>query len=275
MEQFLNKLYSYEYFGTYLMISIVVLILLFIIILFFGKKDQRKREIEETKKLQQINNPDDAFKEDTVENKVEVTSPIETLSQDNELENTIAVPNLESINEKVETNEQVISEVPEVNVNQVIENNNEPIDSLNDVMIENIDNSNLNLNNENNNLGINLTETKPILEKEEEKPIVFDAFEPINNAPEVPEFNFDEIIKDVDEVKNDPIEMIKPEEETFKSPEVFSSVFVDEKETLNTKENNDEELEFELPTLKKEAPEEKIDMPSLSDLQGETYNIKN
>ena len=64
MEEFLNKLYNYEYFGTYLMISIAVLVLIFIIILIFGKKDQKHREIEETKKLQQINeNTLNGFKE--------------------------------------------------------------------------------------------------------------------------------------------------------------------------------------------------------------------
>ena len=51
MQEILNKLYGYEYFGIYLIVSIVVLVLLFIFILFFGKKDQKEREIEATKKL--------------------------------------------------------------------------------------------------------------------------------------------------------------------------------------------------------------------------------
>ena len=59
MEEFLNNLYSYEYFGFYLIVSIIVLVLLFIIILFFGKKDQKVREIEATKKLQNGNMKDE------------------------------------------------------------------------------------------------------------------------------------------------------------------------------------------------------------------------
>lgn len=97
MEEFLNKLYSYEYFGTYLMVSIVVLLLLFIIILFFGKKDQRKREIEATKKLQQINN-ENAFKEESLESSVEVNAAPETVSlTDQNLDDTIIVPNINEV----------------------------------------------------------------------------------------------------------------------------------------------------------------------------------
>ena len=112
---------------------------------------------------------------------------------------------------------------------------------------------------------------------------------------EVPEFNFDEIVKDVEEVKQN---------NTYtKGPQIFSSVYVPEKkeETIELKEEIkveepveekielvkpavDEELDFELPTLKKEEVkeepkfEEKIEMPVLNDynldeLSGETYTI--
>jgi len=63
MEEVLNKLYSYEYFKVYFITSIIILIILFIIILFFGKKDQKTREIEATKRLQQLNLDDNAFKD--------------------------------------------------------------------------------------------------------------------------------------------------------------------------------------------------------------------
>ena len=72
MEEFLESLYNYEYFGFYLIISIIVLVLLFLVILFFGKKDQKVREVEATKKLQQINA--EAFKEEETKEKVEVNT---------------------------------------------------------------------------------------------------------------------------------------------------------------------------------------------------------
>ena len=291
MEEFLNRLYSYEYFGTYLMISIAVLILLFIIILFFGKKDQKKREIEETKKLQQINSEENAFKEENNQVDVKVEEKeIKTLENKN-LEDTIIVPNIENI----DVNESIVKEMPETIPNINNDNEQVKVETLEDISkneeiitpLPNITDSN-NLIKEDNfiSLGESLTSkepevNQPILDKIEEKPIVFnndfDVLD-VNETPEVPEFNFDEIIKEIEDTK----EPIK--QDISKAPEVFSSVFVEEKKPEVEKvvepqiESKDEDdLDMELPTLKKtvkeEVKNEEIELPSLNDLSGETYNI--
>ena len=90
------------------------------------------------------------------------------------------------------------------------------------------------------------------------------------------EFNFDDIVENIGTVENENVEVnneVNNIEESVKSPEIFSSVFVhDKKEEINY----DDDLDFELPTLKKEVQEEQkkdLDMPSINDLSGETYHI--
>jgi len=287
MEEILNELYSYEYFGIYLMISIIVLILLFIIVLLFGKKDQKKREIEATKKLQQINN--DAFKDDSIEEKLEVSN----LEQDVLENDTIILPTIEDIPsiDSITDNEipepvlprEEASVLEEPIATENIEEIEEAIDmpKLEEQIIE--ENS----------------EITPLLQKVEEKPLIFNEFnfdleipkvetispavEPMveQEEVEVPTFNFDEIIKSVEETKK---------EQTYsKGPEIFSSVYVPEKKVEDiskTEIKEEEELDFELPTLKKEVvkeqkediTEEKIEIPILTDynldeLSGESYTI--
>ena len=268
MDEFLNKLYNYEYFGTYLMITIAVLVLLFIIVLFFGNKDKKKREIEETKKLQQINNQD-AFKEENNVASVEVPSeivPEQPMTQEKLENDTIIVPNINNLAVDAESSNDEIPEpiLPNENQNYGEEpsiNNEQPVEQVNE----------------------------PVLEKVEEKPFTFNdqpvESEPIVNVPEevetpattfvdVPEFNFNEIINGVEEIKEE-------ENNPSKSTEVFSSVYVPEKEDVElpkveeTKSNTDD-LDIELPTLKKEV--EEVEKPELKDynfdsISGEDYNI--
>lgn len=314
MEEFLNKLYSYEYFGIYLMISILVLIVLFIVILFFGKKDQKHREIEATKKLQQIDN--DAFKEENLENKVEVN----TLTQENLENDTIIVPSIETISNEA----NIVEEIPEpvlpvqeevTNIETNIENENEVSTDINEVETPIVETPTTDPKFDEDLVPMepittDVNEITPILEKVEEKPLVFNDLEvtsnempeaSVNNIEvpviettepeikiepeveevEVPTFNFEEIMKDIEETKT---------EEPVKGPEIFSSVYVPEKElTEEPKEEVKEsssEMDFELPTLKKEVQEEskpveeeKIEMPVLTDynldnLSGESYTIK-
>ena len=282
MEKFLNNLYSYEYFGFYLILSIIVLILLFLIILFFGKKDQKHREIEATKKLQQIN--EEAFKEDSIEEKVEINN----ISSEKNIEDTIVVPNIEDVPTLnfVETNEEIPE--PELPIMEVNEN------VVQDEKIEMPIEEEINF--------------EPLLDRLEEKPLVFentnvftnDFVKEIEETPivkqeepvkteeiEVPVFNFDEVVKEVEEVKNTT--------NYSKGPQIFSSVYVPEKKE-EPKEEIElpkievevekalEDLEFELPTLKKEEPKvveetkEEIEKPILNDynldeLSGETYTI--
>jgi len=325
MEDFLNNLYNNEYFGFYLIIAIIVLIILFLVILFFGKKDQRKREIEATKKLQQINA--DAFKEEQTEIKLEVNE-INT----NNLEDTIVVPEIEaptlnniSDNEipepvipavEIETQEPVIEpviepEIPEVEIpimeTPVVEmevpvfEEEKVLEEAPIIVEPKIE-----------------IEEEPLLERIEEKPLIFEDTtkfgtefinevletpqqEEINEEPikteipeiEVPVFNFDEVVKDVEEVKNTTVNYSK-------GPQIFSSVYVPEKKVEieepkieipvekkvekpveNVEIQNNKDFSFELPSLKKEEPkiEEKIERPILTDynldeLSGETYTIK-
>lgn len=295
MEEFLNKLYSYEYFGIYLVISILVLILLFIVILFFGKKDQKEREIIATKKLQQIN--EDAFKDDSIEEKLEVTNE-EKLEVTNEekLENdTIIVPTIDEVPSIMEVSENEIPE-PVLPTSEDIQVE-EPVEPVMDIPV--VEDAPIPT------IEPEVEEITPLLDKIEEKPLVFNDFniepeekivdikleakEAEKEEIEVPTFNFDEIVKSVEETKK---------EQTYtKGPEIFSSVYVPEKEEVElpkveeSKVKVENDLGFELPTLKKTTPveepkeeviteikEEKIEMPVLHDynldnLSGETYTI--
>ena len=356
MENFLNKLYSYEYFGTYLMISIAVLLLLFIIILFFGKKDQKHREIEATKKLQQINNAD-AFKEDSV------ATNVQTEAQ--KLENdTIVVTKIEDIpviNNVPETEIQPVINTPQMDVNNanVINNdlntNNNINNDINSNVNNNVDlNSNMSNNQEPNGVVLenNVVDTpvvqnnpeenimsnvennsepivrpvinqeipienKPLLDKVEEKPFVFNEvpthdINNINNLetntvqnPSFTEPVMEQVSTPIPEpvidipvnpVPSTPVQPDVNTSSTYKNgPQVFSSVYVPEKEEniempkIDLPENREavsvptsEELDIELPTLKKESTEpeipEKVEYPmfndyNLDDLSGETYTI--
>ena len=296
-EKILEQLYSYEYFGVYLTISIVVLVILFFVILFFGKKDQREREKTATLKLQQINN--DAFKEE--------------ITEENKLENdTIIVPNINTFTEDPEEIPEPV--LPNVENTELTENYNEPTIVMEPV-VENEDIAEPTFPRVPEQT---IIMDEPILSEVEEKPLVVNDFESVkpeveipiiesvsdilpkeeNEEIEVPTFNFDEIIKTVEETR--------VEEKQFnKGPQIFSSVYVPEKEEdvkpvvdVKNEINNDDELEFELPTLKKDTSdikeepvveeksevvelpkvEDEIEMPILNDynldeLTGETYMI--
>lgn len=270
MEEFLNTIYSYEYFGFYLILAIIVLVILFLMILFFGKKDQKNREIEATKKLEQINA--DAFKEEDMKEPLEL-SDVENKTFDD----TIVVPN--------------VNEMPTLNYVEEAEEIPEPILPI----MENISE----VKEENTNV------YEPILEKVEEKPLVFDNTNVLNvvedikeNSSEetivvpkveetikeespafVPNFDFESIMKDIEEVK--------VEEKLVNNEPVFSSVYAPKKEEVDVQEEIPvaramEDLEFELPSLRKEKVEDtkvnEIEVPILKDynldeLSGETYNI--
>ena len=307
MEEFLNKLYSYDNFAIYLIISIVVLVLLFFIILFYGKKDQKKREIEATKKLEQINN-ENTFKEDSIVEKVEVPNTKEQLEND-----TIIVPTIEDIpiidnniteinnNENTTVNETPKFELPSENVPVT---NEEIIPSI-DVPIEPekpVEEPLLEITQKPEEIVVPTIEAKPeitpIHSGVEEKPLVFNeineietneikmpTIEETKEEVSVPVFNLNEVVRNAQETK-------KEEQPISKRPEVFSSVYVTPKNeeikepVVKTKEESPvptkEELDFELPVLKKsvvkEEKEEKIELPilndyNLDDLSGETYTI--
>lgn len=286
MEEFLNQLYNYEHFGFYLILAIIILIVLFLLILFFGKKDKKEREIEATKKLQQING--DFVEEETVEEEV----------KEETLEDTIVIPSVDDMplmNSVTDNNE-----IPEpVLPDELLESVQETLEEVNG--LDNFDFSEQEIK-------IEEEEEQPILDRVEERDLVLgntnvfanvfieeEPKEEIKEEISVPDFNFEEIKKEVEETKI--------EKTISRGPQIFSSVYVPEKkvevETPVVEPEvyeDDEELEFELPTLKssvkkeetvvEEAKEEQqteetndeIELPILTDynldeLSGEVYTI--
>ncbi len=317
MSGLLDKIYNYNYFGYYLLIAIVLLLVLFIIILVFGKKDQHKREVEATKKLQQINNENNAFKEENTETPLNIEPNASVLENSNtEVPKVEDVPTMESTTDvlgeipepilptenlgesvlgettKIETLNSQVLEQPKVETIEPIqevkptldETKEEPFHFETETFDEPLINLDNNLTNETSHI-----ENNNIQLEETPKPI-----EPVKEAPvfsevEVPEFNFDEIVKSVEETKQEfdlphVFENVseKVEEKTpeiNRGPQIFSSVYVPEpKEEVKVTSNpGNDELDFELPVLKKK--EEKIEKPVLTDynldsLSGEEYNLK-
>lgn len=258
MEELLNKLYSFDYFGYYLLIAIVILLILFIIILFFGKKDQHKREVEATKKLQQINNDDNAFKEENNIVPLEIQPNIE-----NNAENLKPEVSVESIKEVMEAPsiinslDSVDNEIPEPVLPKDEEVSQEEFTSLKEVPAITEDGINESLQTtiglENKEAGAfeqpqkvepMFEETrepnfafedvnKPIEPLEKEENIINNTHaveavnEPLFNEVEVPEFNFEEIIKGVEETK-----------ETVEMPNSLEKPTIDLKEDEKTPVKN-------------------------------------
>lgn len=288
MEEFLNQLYNYEHFGFYLILAIIILIVLFLLILFFGKKDKKEREIEATKKLQKING-------DFIEGE-----NIEPETKEETLEDTIVVPTVDDMPLMNSANDNF--EIPEpVLPDELLESVQETLEEVNG--LDNFDFSEQEIK-------IEGEEEQPILDRVEERDLVLgntnvfaNAFieeepkEEIKEEISVPDFNFEEIKKEVEETKI--------EKTISRGPQIFSSVYVPEKKVEEipavtesvVEEDDEEELEFELPTLKssvkKEEPlaeetkeeqiteeiSDEIELPILTDynldeLSGEVYTIK-
>jgi hypothetical protein len=207
--------------------------------------------------ISDINLADNNVKEDVIDNIPDPVLPtIENVTtENNNLIDETPIPNLNVENSFKEDSIEEVVEVPE------IKEEHTEFDAIPNI-------------------------SEPFLSLNEEKPFEFNDFnfsgdvinpsepkiddEPIKKEVKVPEFDFDKIIQNVEEVKK---------EEQKRGPEIFSSVYVSEKEEKveNVKETEDEE--FELPTLKKvEDKKESIDVPKLNDfnldeISGETYNI--
>ena len=292
MNEFLSKLYSYQNFSFYLIISVIVLVVLFFVVLFYGKKDQKKREIEATKKLQQIES-EDAFKEEETEERAE----FKALDDAQKLENdTIIVPTIEDFyneDKNTEAKEDVFEALNTDATVPIL-----PIEENEEKIVES-----------------KALDLKPLFEQEE-KPLVLNeeieasindkkAEENNNDAVvleevSVPTFNFEEVMNSAILPKED----LKDEIDN-KKPDVFSSVYVPPKEEVTAVPEVKKEIsvekedkpvfevkndEFELPALKKEEPK-KVDMPevkeekkeefempilnnyNLDELSGETYTI--
>lgn len=246
INELLDKLYNYDNFGLYLIIAILLLVLLFVVVLFFGKKDKKKREVEATKKLEIIN-----------EDALDLENTLSNLKINNELEKTANIPNIEN--------------------NLEVGNNNVNDNEIN-VVNEHIQNNTI----------IEKEMNEPLLQKDDEIPFNFvneDAFDldipselnkkEVEEVKSVPEFNFDEIMnfaKIDNEIKQEQASKEENKNEVVKpiinnGPQVFSSVYAPERKI---EEPKNDELEFELPTLKQEyreednnTIEEKVEMPKV------------
>lgn len=270
--ELLNKLYSMKNFGLYLIIAIIVLVVLFIIIMVFGKKDKKKREIEATAKLQQINSVN-AFKEENNISSVE-TSPEVVMQND-----TIVIPTLEAMTKveeapKVEDALEDIQDEEEVVINkeEYVENKDEINEEENHITIgDDVDLSEY---------VDDRTITTPILENVEEKPFTFEETTNITINEEAPKIDLQE-------------EISKPEIPEVEIP-IFRNLEAEKEITPVTNEAEfptvdmqvSEEDDIELPALKKEVKEEDIlertkDIEPIKlnneydfdNISGETYTI--
>ncbi len=287
MMDFIYELYQNDNFVLYLTIALVVLIILFVVIFFFGKKDQK---LEETKRLQKIEL--DTFKEEKEDpKKVEVPEPKEekvpevVIKEDvvkeekpvkSIFDETQSLPLVKDGEEEIKpqlpkepTDVEITTFKPELPK----EAEEKPMFSLdNDDLSKDLSEFEK-LKQEFNNIDITKEE-----KKEEWKPLFVDE--------EVIPSRLDRKIEEKEEIPT----RLKDRNEEKKytpRPQVFSSVFVNNKNEEKTQENVVEEKieeqpkkfslftiaddeNIELPSLKKD---EKKDGPSIDNITGETYNI--
>lgn len=132
---FLDKLYSSNYFGIGLFAVISFLVVAFLIVLFFGKKDEKKRKLEATQNLITEN----AFKETTEKSAVEIpvkpepVAPIklEPASTINtvKINEPVVAPNINSVATPINPVTPVMP-IPPVNTTTTEKENDEFLDNL-------------------------------------------------------------------------------------------------------------------------------------------------
>lgn len=116
MMDFLDNLFSYEYFGPILFAVIAILIVLFFIILFFGKKEEKERILEETRRLELANL--NAFKEESEEEtKIEIKEkeelkPSVEIEEEKEKIPTVEKEDKNEIEEEKQNEESVELDTP-------------------------------------------------------------------------------------------------------------------------------------------------------------------
>lgn len=267
---FLDKLYSSNYFGIGLFAVIAFLVVAFLIVLFFGKKDEKKRKLEETQKLE----ANDTFKETSKSTPVEIPinpEPVAPINLDVEPVKTGIEPNVVTPIEPITP----VMPVPPVNesndLNQHDNNENEFVENLrieepviNTPKIEPVP-----IIKEEPVHNVVEPVIKPIINEEtpklqiNEEPVINTYYNPTKKLEtekiKVPNIDFDalakSISKELDELEKDskkyeeitvtPINEIT-EKSPVKKPETFSSVYVRE------------------PI--REVPKEKIELPKKIDL---------
>ncbi len=260
MTDFLEKLYSIENFGIYLFVVIGILIVLFLIILFFGKKDAKKRkELEKEKKDTVKEESTPLFQEAGEQVKVEapvVTPPAveeDPLSTVNQVLNENNFVETQVTNEVLNENLTVEPEIPK-------EEKEFDFDALAAAIskeLESIEKTE----------EVNpIKEEKPVLPKEEEAPLRYQVFEPVQEKNSENHVAIPETSQTV--VKEENVEPVKPKPVM---PKVFSSVYVnrDLEEPKVTEGVKVSEPEVVTPV----AP--KIELPKIMDLPKKNDDVFN
>ena len=253
---FLEKLYSNENFGLYLVIAIAVLVVLFFIVLFLGKKDEKK-----TKELQVAKEKEKQLVENNATGPIAI-KPIgeEVVSQQPKEEPIALEPITEAkvdetplASEAIPTFKEVTNEVP-LEVKADRGSNDIEVPVVNMPVIEPVKEE--------------VKEVKPVIS---EKPFAFPTFETVE-PDKIPEQ-----VVNKEEIKPE----IKPViEEKPKMPNVFSSVYVNRNEEKKEEVKPVKPAPFELPKkidLPKKAEEKKEEVkevPSFLDqIETESYQI--
>lgn len=127
---FLDRLYSSNYFGIGLFAVIAFLVVTFLIVLFFGKKDEKKRKLESTQKMSTEN----TFKETSTATQVEIPTnpePVAPINLEPPVQETpVVAPTVEPVAEaSIATPVTPVMPVPPVTPIHV-ESNNDYVDNL-------------------------------------------------------------------------------------------------------------------------------------------------
>ena len=298
---FLEKLYSNENFGLYLVIAIAVLVVLFFIVLFLGKKDEKKtKEVKTAKEKEKQLVENNATgpvaitpvgeEVKPVENNVEVKPPVVPVEPVSTNLEPVAFKPIEDVKPIENTQpafKEVTEEVPvEVHEEPKVEETQNVVLNENNVMEEEADDETKEFDFEALADAIN-KELESIKESKNEVPDVSEPVKEENNEKPVieekpfafPTFETVEPDKIPEQVMNEEKEEIKPViEEKPKMPNVFSSVYVNPKEEKS--EPAKPSVPFELPKmadLPKKAEEKKEEVKEvhsfLDDIEAESYQI--
>ncbi len=288
--EFLEKLYSNENFGLYLVITIAILVVLFFIVLFMGKSDEKKTKALKNKKEEVTASEDIPLPVQPVQNsatpipikpigennssgeamvigspvvsEVSIPTPVEPISNIEpafkEVTNEVPVEVPAEVNQEVTQNvvlNEDVNDVKEVEPPVEEEPKEFDFDALADAInkeLESIKEAKLEET---------LTKAeRPVIE---EKPFAFPNFETVE-----PDRMPQEVIKQEKEEEIKPVLEEKP-----KMPDVFSSVYVNRNSEV-AEPKPAKPVPFELPKMADMPKKVEKDVHSfLDDIEEETYQI--
>ncbi len=248
--EFLNELYSNEYFGIGLFIVITILAFSFLVILFFGKKDEKARLEKETNKENEV--------------KIEEIKPKETTTPE-AMETIVLNEETPAIEEEkvLEESEDTMEFTP-LNSSELEEPQNEELEVFEEKKLEDLDpfiTSNLVLN----------TDYINVEDQIEEPTYIESEVSTVEEEPSIDEVlsKYDAIEEQTLQEENTPVILEEQESGIFGEQEKeekptapFSSVYLDKEETKVEEPENKVDLDktrnlFELP--------KRVDLPKRSD----------